>query len=309
MTVPRTGVDRLIQLGEFERALSMGCVTIFDVTALRPQVVAHRGASDSEPEHTLAAYLQAIEVGADALECDVRITADGHLVCVHDRRVNRTSDGNGLVSTLELAQLEGLDWGSWKRLSAANGGHESEVPEVVERSDRSHLLTLRRLFSIVADSGRPLQIAVETKHPTRYGGLVERKLMELLQEFGWANPTPDRPSPVRMMSFSPLAVRRMHQLAPQLPLVYLIEYRIPVPVIESSVPASAAIGPWVETLREYPRYAERLRARGRQLHVWTADTPEDVRLCLDVGAEVIITNRPAEVRRQLNELPEPIAAG
>ena len=266
-------------------------------------MVAHRGASEAEPEHTLAAYLQAIEGGADALECDIRITADGHLVCVHDRRVNRTSDGNGLVSTLELAQLEGLDWGSWKRLSAANGGQESEVPDVVDRSDRSHLLTLRNLFGVVKDSGRPLQLAVETKHPTRYGGLVERKLVELLQEFGWAEPSPDQPSPVRMMSFSPLAVRRMHQLAPLVPLVYLTEYRIPIPVIESSVPPGTAIGPYVGLLREYPRYFERLRARGRQLHAWTADTRDQVQLCLDAGVEVIITNKPAEVRRQLNELP------
>jgi glycerophosphoryl diester phosphodiesterase len=268
----------------------------------RPQVAAHRGASDSEPEHTLAAYLEAIEGGADALECDIRMTADGHLVCVHDRRVNRTSDGRGLVSTLELAQLEGLDWGSWKQLSAANGGQESEVPEVVERSDRSHLLTLRRLFGVVKDSGRPLQLAVETKHPTRYGGLVERKLVELLREFGWAEPARDRPAPVRMMSFSPLAVRRMHALAPRVPLVYLTEYRIPIPVLETSVPPGAAIGPWVELLREHPRWFERLQARGREIHVWTADSPEDVRLCVEAGAAVIITNKPAQVRHQLDEL-------
>jgi glycerophosphoryl diester phosphodiesterase len=273
----------------------------FAVTALRAQVVAHRGASDAEPEHTLAAYLQAIEGGADALECDVRITADGHLVCVHDRRVNRTSDGHGLVSTLELAQLEGLDWGSWKRLSAANGGQESEIPDVVDRSDRSHLLTLRNLFGVVADSGRPLQLAVETKHPTRYGGLVERKLVELLHEFGWAAPTVGKPAPVRMMSFSPLAVRRMHQLAPLVPLVYLTEFRVPIPMIESSVPPGTAIGPNVALLRDHPRYIERLQARGRELHVWTADTPAQVQLCIEAGVEVIITNRPAEVRRQLNE--------
>lgn len=266
-------------------------------------MVAHRGASAAEPEHTLAAYLQAIEWGADALECDIRITADGHLVCVHDRRVNRTSDGNGLVSTLELAQLEGLDWGSWKQLSAANGGHESEVPDVVERSDRSHLLTLRNLFGVVKDAGRPVQLAVETKHPTRYGGLVERKLVELLYEFGWAEPSPGRPSPVRMMSFSPLAVRRMHALAPLVPLVYLTEHRIPIPVLESSVPPNAAIGPSVEMLREYPNYFRRLRARGRKIHVWTADSPEDVQLCLDSGIDVIITNKPAEVLRQVRELP------
>jgi glycerophosphoryl diester phosphodiesterase len=78
-----------------------------------PEVVAHRGSSAEKPEHTLAAYLRAIEQGADALECDVRLTADGHLVCVHDRKVDRTSNGRGVVSTLELTHLERLDWGSW----------------------------------------------------------------------------------------------------------------------------------------------------------------------------------------------------
>lgn len=78
------------------------------------QVVAHRGASEDAPEHTLAAYRKAIEYGADALECDVRLTADGHLVLVHDRRVNRTSNGRGAVSALELADLAALDFGSWK---------------------------------------------------------------------------------------------------------------------------------------------------------------------------------------------------
>jgi glycerophosphoryl diester phosphodiesterase len=63
--------------------------------ATRPSVVAHRGASDTSPEHTLTAYREAIEAGADGLECDVRLTADGHLVCVHDRRIERTSTGRG----------------------------------------------------------------------------------------------------------------------------------------------------------------------------------------------------------------------
>lgn len=277
------------------------CATLFRVNLPRPKVVAHRGASAVEPEHTLAAYQEAIASGADGLECDVRVTADGHLVCVHDRRVNRTSDGHGLVSTLELAQLEGLDWGSWKRMNAANGGQQNEVPEVVERSDRSHLLTLRRLFSVVRDCGRPVQIAVETKHPTRYGGLVERKLVELLHEFGWAEPRRDEPAPVRMMSFSHLAVRRMHALAPRVPLTYLVEYRIPVPMIESSVPPGAAVGLWVDLLRENPKYFERLRARGRDLHFWVVDSPEQVRRCVDARAAAIISNRPADARRYADE--------
>ena len=56
---------------------------------MRPQVVAHRGASYDRAEHTLGAYVAALDVGAEALECDVRLTADGHLVCVHDRDLRR----------------------------------------------------------------------------------------------------------------------------------------------------------------------------------------------------------------------------
>jgi len=80
----------------------------------RPTVVAHRGASSAVAEHTLAAYVAAIESGADALECDVRLTRDGHLVCVHDRTVNRTSDGKGVVSDFDLEGLRTLDFSSWR---------------------------------------------------------------------------------------------------------------------------------------------------------------------------------------------------
>ena len=78
-----------------------------------PFVVAHRGASADRPEHTRAAYELALQEGADGVECDVRLTRDGHLVCVHDRRVDRTSSGTGLVSDMTLAQLRELDWGAW----------------------------------------------------------------------------------------------------------------------------------------------------------------------------------------------------
>ncbi len=76
---------------------------------MRPQVVAHRGASHENAEHTLRAYQRAIEVGADALECDVRLTADGHLVCVHDRNLQRTAATKGVVSTMNLADLDELE--------------------------------------------------------------------------------------------------------------------------------------------------------------------------------------------------------
>ena len=79
-----------------------------------PLVFAHRGSSADLPEHTLDAYRRAIDEGADGLECDVRLTRDGHVVCIHDRRLDRTSNGRGLVSRATLAELERLDFTSWR---------------------------------------------------------------------------------------------------------------------------------------------------------------------------------------------------
>jgi glycerophosphoryl diester phosphodiesterase len=70
---------------------------------MRPQVVAHRGASHDNAEHTLGAYIAALDDGAEGLECDVRLTADGHIVCVHDRDLRRTASQRRIVSTMELA--------------------------------------------------------------------------------------------------------------------------------------------------------------------------------------------------------------
>ena len=159
----------------------------------RPQVVAHRGSSHVNPEHTLGAYIAALDEGAEALECDVRLTADGHLVCVHDRKVDRTANARGIVSTMNLAQLHELDFASWKNPWAEL---DDEAPEVDE--ERGKVLTMRRLMEAAADYDRPVDLAIETKHPTRYGGLVERKLVALLDSFGWAG----KGSPARVMSFS-----------------------------------------------------------------------------------------------------------
>lgn len=249
-------------------------------------MVAHRGASTEAPEHTLAAYRAALSAGADALECDVRLTADEHLVCVHDRKVDRVSDGRGLVSMLELARLEELDFGSWHAASP-----DPEEPDL----DRNRVLTLRRLLELVAGHSRPVELAVEVKHPTRHAGLVERRLVELLDEFGWAHPHGAR-SPVRVMSFSRLAVRRIHRLAPALDTVFLMDpfsYRLRDGVLPRGVPIA---GPAMAVLRNRPEYVARLHRSGQRVHVWTVDEPRDVELCMRLGVDAIITNRPREVR-------------
>src|SRR3954454_217001 len=148
---------------------------------MRPQVVAHRGASHDMAEHTLGAYVAALDVGAEALECDVRLTADGHLVCVHDRTLRRTAQTRGVVSTMELAELSELDFAKWKNPWI---DLDDEAPDRDDRLDK--VLTLRTLLETVRAycerTGRRVELAIETKHPTRYGGLVEKRLGEMLAE-------------------------------------------------------------------------------------------------------------------------------
>ncbi|MEV4870624.1 glycerophosphodiester phosphodiesterase [Streptomyces syringium] len=255
-----------------------------------PAVIAHRGASEDAPEHTLAAYRKAIEDGADALECDVRLTADGHLVCVHDRRVNRTSNGRGAVSTMELSVLSALDFGSWKGQAT-----DTEAPD----RDSTSVLTLERLLELVADAGRPVELAIETKHPTRWAGQVEERLLDLLGRFGLAAPPAGQPSPVRVMSFSARSLHRVRAAAPALPTVYLMQFVSPRHRDGRLPPGVRIAGPSIRIIRNNPGYVARLHRAGHEVHVWTVNDQADVELCARLGVDAVITNRPKAVLSQL----------
>src|SRR4051812_246582 len=147
--------------------------------------------------------------GADGLECDVRLTRDGELVCVHDRRLNRVSNGRGLVSTRTLAELAELDFGSWH---PGPGDADDELVYDRDPAGRIRILTLNNLLAAIHDAGRPMRLLIETKHPTRYGPAVEEQLVGALRRFGLHAPTVDTRVQVSVMSFSALAVRRMGRL-------------------------------------------------------------------------------------------------
>jgi glycerophosphoryl diester phosphodiesterase len=278
-------------------------------------LVAHRGASSTVAEHTLGAYETAIDSGADAVECDVRLTRDGHLVCVHDRTINRTSDGRGLVSELDLPILEQLDFSSWHgdlptsadQLLSDSPYHAGVEADRLERG--GGVLTLDVLLQLVHDAGRDVRLLIETKHPTRYAGLVEKTLVEELARFGWAGrpgpplslrEPPNMDNRVLVMSFAPTAVRRVRLLAPDIPTVLLLERLMPqrrAGILPLGVPIA---GPGLHVLRGDPEFVARAHARGYLVYVWTVDEPEDVEFVLDLGVDTIITDHPLEVRAMLD---------
>ncbi|HEX7738034.1 MAG TPA: glycerophosphodiester phosphodiesterase family protein, partial [Marmoricola sp.] len=163
------------------------------------------------------------------------------------------------------------------------------------------VLTMRTLLETVAEHPRPIELAIETKHPTRYAGLVERRLVELLDDFGWAGAV----GPVRVMSFSWVALRRVRRLTEGLPLVFLMdaphEWAMSRPFAEPDWIA----GPGMALVREHPDLIARIRGNGTRVHVWTVNRPADLRRCLDLGVEAVITDRPAQIRAQLDQIVGP----
>lgn len=250
---------------------------------MRPKVVAHRGASHELAEHTLGAYLAALDAGADGLECDVRLTADGHLVCVHDRNLRRTASTKGIVSTMELADLSELDFAAWKNPWA---DLDDEAPD--EDESLRGVLTLRKLLETVADYERPIEVAIETKHPTRFGGLVEKRLVEMLRDFGWEQAG----APVRIMSFSFAALQRVERLAPDVQLVQLFDKPNQWPMLKRVIGRDWVAGPGIKLLRNNLRLQESLLRRGHDVHVWTVNDEADLDLCLELGVKAIISDRP-----------------
>ena len=248
---------------------------------MSPLVVAHRGASAHRAELTLAAYELAIDQGADGIECDVRLTADGHLVCIHDDVVDRTSSGTGRVSEMTLAQLSELDFGSW---------YDNEPQRV---------LTFDALLDLVTSSRPDLKLFVESKHPARFPGRIEWKVAATLGRYGLSKPENKDDARVVVMSFSTLAVRKLREYAPRLPTVQLIEKMGQQGRDGWLPPWADYAGPGVELLRADPGYVERCREQGHDTYVWTVDAREDVELCRDLGVRFLATNSPIRTREYL----------
>jgi glycerophosphoryl diester phosphodiesterase len=219
----------------------------------------------------MAAYLRAVEAGADAVECDVRLTSDGTLVLVHDRRIDRTSPGTGAVSDFMLAELQEHTFGG-------EGRHDFEDPP---SELRTRLLTLETFLSTLLDASSTLEFVIETKHPTRFGKYVEEELARVLRAFGLVRD--ESAHRVRMMSFSRMAMVRMRKLVPGIRNVYLSGMkpwfyrggRLP--------PDVTAWGPGIDLVRASSRGAPRGPERRIYLDLPHADAERPRRSRADSG--------------------------
>ncbi len=246
-------------------------------------IYAHRGYSARQPEMTRAAYLAAIawaeQTGSPlGLECDVHFSADGQLICLHDLRVDRTSTGVGPAYERTVAELQCLDFGSWKRRRPS--------------ADQRTLITLAELIGLTADArarGVDVSLAIETKHPNPRTTEVEDGVAALLAPYGWTAPG----SPVRIISFFLPGLQRAAEVLPDLPRTLLIERDLGEWRDGHLPDGVGTVSPDYLLLRQDPAYVDRVLARGHQVHVWTVNRARDITWCLNRGVTGLTTDDPA----------------
>jgi glycerophosphoryl diester phosphodiesterase len=241
----------------------------------KPLNIAHRGASAYAPENTLAAFRLALEMGADGFELDVMLSADGHLVVIHDDTVDRTTDGSGLVLQKTLAELKALDAGV--RFATRFAGER--IP------------TLQEVFDWVA--GSHAFVNVEIKTDSLKGDGLEEKLVALSRRYGLGER-------LLISSFNPFALWRMRRLAPDLSLALLYAEGQRICLRNrwfAFLSRPDALNPGFRmATQEHVCWA---KSKGYRLHVWTVDEEPEMCWLIALGVDGVITNKPDLLRQVL----------
>ena len=238
----------------------------------KPLVVAHRGASIEQPENTIEAFEAALDAGADAVEFDVRMTADGHAVVMHDPDVSRTTDGTGLVSEMTLEEIRTLS-----------------IPTVED--------ALRCLSGRAAADIEIKNLSGEPGFTPDREAAVEATL-DALDAVGFSGQ-------VIVSSFNPASIAHSRALRPDVPTGLLTEYEVGA---EEALTRAREHGhPWVlpfvlKVLEAGDGFADRVHAAGALLGVWIADDPETARRLFDLGVDAVATNDPRAISAVRDEV-------
>ena len=225
--------------------------------------IAHRGASGTHPENTLAAFLAACDDGAQMCELDVQATRDGAVVVMHDDTVDRTTDGHGAVAQLSLAEIQRLDAGA--KFDARFAGARVPTLDDVFRATRGKL-----------------SLNIEIKE-----GAVERQVCELMRAH-------DVLSTSMVSSFEWKALEAVRAIVPAIRVALLAEKNPAALLDAASAMRAHAVNPRYDLADV--AFCREAHARGLAVLVWTVDVPAAMRTLIDAGVDGIMTNYPARLR-------------
>ena len=260
--------------------------------------IGHRGASGYAPEHTIPAYDLALEQGADYIEVDLQITADGVLVAMHDDTLDRTAPGpaencTGLVSDKTLEQIKTCDVGSW---------FNEEYPEYA--SDEYVGLRIPTLEEIFKRYGTSVNYYIEIKNPDAVPcGCMEEELLRLMKKYDLLKPAAEDWQ-VLIQSFSAESLQEVHERAPLLPLIQLYEAdewtseSIRDNLAEVSEYA-VGIGPSMTDVDA--DLVEAAHALCLDVHPYTVNEKKDMKRLIRLGVDGMFTNFPDRLEKVLGK--------
>lgn len=254
--------------------------------------VAHRGASGYAPEHTFFAYDKGhYEIGADYIEIDLQMTKDGHLIALHDEKLDRTTNGTGLVKDHTLAEIKQLDAGSWFNEKYPEYANEAYVGAQVPTLDE-----------VISRYGKNANYYIETKSPDVYPGM-EEALLAVLDQHGLLKKGRLKQGHVLVQSFSSESLLKMHQLNSDVPLVQLTSKGFMSSATEATLRRiktyADGFGPSFQDLTK--ENTTLLKSIGFEIHPYTVNKEEDMRRLNDYGVDGVFTNYPDVYERILNE--------
>ena len=230
----------------------------------RTLIAAHRGASAYAPENTLAAYRLAVEMGVEAIEVDVHLSRDGVPVVIHDPRLDRTTNAEGLVKDHSAAQLKQLDVGSWFDTKFSS----------------ERLPTLEEL--LLWAKGRTNLLIEIKNNPYKYGD-IHRRVAELVQRHRMS-------AHVEIFSFDHTVAREAKAVDPSLltGVCYAAD-----PVSHSAL-ATHANADVIHPNYNFctPEAVEDAHSHGIFVTTWTVNAAEDARRLIDAGVDCIKTDHP-----------------
>jgi glycerophosphoryl diester phosphodiesterase len=240
-----------------------------------PLNIGHRGAAGDAPENTLAAFELAARQGANGIEFDVHLSADGVPVVIHDSRLERTTSGTGPVRDQTLIALRRLDAGSW-----FNGQFPSKA-----RARYAGLKIPLLSEVLVWARQRKCLVLVEIKQARRiYPGIEEKVLAEIYRT--------GMSKLVTVISFHLPTLRRLRQMDSRIPLG--IDFTRPILALRRArlLEATSVLPHWAFASRRFVRRAHR---GGIRVFVWDLDQPQWMRRKLLDGVDGVITRYPAKL--------------
>lgn len=230
-----------------------------------PLIIAHRGASVQAPENTMPAFRRAIELGADGIELDVHMSADGYLVVIHDETADRTSNSNGLIKDKTLSELKSLDFGSW----FSEDFKDEKIPELEE------VLWLL--------SGWDGLLNIEIKNgPVFYPG-IEEAVVEALHKYRRTDRT-------IISSFNHYSLVEIRRYDPEIKIAPLYMAGLYKPWEYAHSMGAAAIHPLFYNI--VPEVVRGCKENNIMINPFTVDQPDHIKAVAAAGVDGIITNVP-----------------